>query len=221
MADLVEAFDLGRLGRAFGHHQSPDRFHVPVAGLGRPQLPFTLSCSSGLDGVDHVGLALAASLLAVRAVHLDHLDTGPAQVAGQRGPVRTGALHPHLGERTEGPQPPQQRLIASRGGRELLHPQQATHPIQSGGHVQVQVSVHAASHPARGIYHCQRHPCLSLFGSGWRSRFVRHGGSSCCCRAIRHTQTAAPPPGTWPTNRSQDKPADRQPVLKPNQTQAS
>jgi hypothetical protein len=40
----------------------------------------------------------------------------------------------------------------------------------------------------------------------------RHGGSSCSCRAIRHSQTAGPPPGTW-TTMLLHRQADRQPAL--------
>jgi hypothetical protein len=87
MADLVKRLDLGRLRRAFRHYQCPDRFHVPVASLGRSELSFTLRRPGCLDRIDHVGLALATPLLAVRPVDLDHRHAGPAQVARQRRPI--------------------------------------------------------------------------------------------------------------------------------------
>ena len=98
--------DLGGLGRAFGHHQRPDRFDVAVAGLGQTQLAFTLSGASRLDGIKSVGLALAPPFLTVGPVDLDHRHPDPAQLAGQRRPVGAGALHPHLVNVAEGGEPP-------------------------------------------------------------------------------------------------------------------
>ena len=53
-------------------------------GLEGHGLTFTLGRPSRRDGVHYVGLARAAPLLAVGPVHLHHLHSGSAQVAGQR-----------------------------------------------------------------------------------------------------------------------------------------
>ena len=170
VADLVERRDLGRAGRAFGHHQRPDRFHVAVAGLGLPQLAVPLGGVGRLDGVHGVGLALAAALLAVGAVYLHHLHPGPAQVAGQAGPVAAGALHPDPRHRAEAGQPNQQLPVTSRGWSETRStPRQPTDPVQRGGHVHIQMRVHTTSNRARGIYSCHGHPFLSELGSGWHT----------------------------------------------------
>jgi hypothetical protein len=92
------------------------------------------------------------------------------------------------------PQPGQQLAVPRRGGRERLDPQQPADAIQRRRHVHIQMRVHTTSNRARGIYDCQRHPFHSSLRFGWHRRQVRHGGSSCSRRAIRHTQTTAPPP---------------------------
>jgi hypothetical protein len=200
VADLVQGLDLGVPGRAFGHHQSPDGLHVAVLGLGRPQLTLALGRPGRFDGIDGVGLAFAPALLAVGAVHLDHLCSLSAQVPGEAGPVRAGAFHPDPGHRAEPGHPFPQLLVASYGRGERLDAQQATDVVQHGGHVDVQVGVDATGNRARSTYDCHGHPFLFKFGSGWHRRYRAAGGSSCYSRAIRRTPTTAPPPRTWPTN---------------------
>ena len=100
MADLVHGLDLGGPRRAFRHHQRPDRFHVAVPGLGRAQLTLGLRGAGRFDGVDSVGLALTPALLAVRAVHLDHLDPARAQKPGQ-APHTSRCLPPRPWHRPE------------------------------------------------------------------------------------------------------------------------
>ena len=65
----------------------------PSAGLGHSDsLAAERGAGRGL-GVDGVGLAAAPSRLAVRAVHLDDLDTGRGEVPGEARTVGSGALH--------------------------------------------------------------------------------------------------------------------------------
>jgi hypothetical protein len=142
----------------------------PARVLAAPQLAFRLRGAGGLDRVDGIGLALAPAFLAVRAVDLENFYARSPQVAGQAGPIRAGALHPDPHRRAERAQPDQQRLVARRGGRKLLHPQQTADAIKCSGYMHIQVRVHATRDRARGIYHCHRHPYLSRLGSGWHRR---------------------------------------------------
>jgi hypothetical protein len=64
-------------------------------------------CSSGgLDGVELVGLAVAAPLLAVRAVDLDHGDAGGGEMAGESGAVGAGPFDTDAYDRPEGLEQP-------------------------------------------------------------------------------------------------------------------
>jgi hypothetical protein len=101
MADLVEGLDLGRTGGPVGHHQRPDRLHVPVPGLGRPTSAVRHRClgASSLDSIQRAGLSGPPAGLPVGAVHLDHLHpppsagTGPGQRRRSRcPPPRPGPL---------------------------------------------------------------------------------------------------------------------------------
>lgn len=64
--DLSAGLDAGLHRAPAGHPQHPDHLHLRIAGLRRPA-----RASSGL-GIQRVGLAIAAALRAVGAVHLDH-----------------------------------------------------------------------------------------------------------------------------------------------------
>jgi hypothetical protein len=97
------------------HAQHLDR---PVAGLGGAGGPRGQHGVDGGGGVDGVALAVPAAGGPVRAVDLDDGDVVPAQVAGQRGAVGTGALHPRAMEGTVAACPAQQVAVAGRGGRE-------------------------------------------------------------------------------------------------------
>lgn len=143
---------------------------------------------------------------------VDHDHPATAQVTGEARPIRPGPLNPDTGHSSELRQPPQQLAVPVGGGRERLHPQEASDPIQRRSDVQVQVSVNTTSHGARGIYDRQRHPFLSLWSSGWHSRQGAAGGSSCCRRAIRRTTATAPSPKP-DRRRSIHRQADRQPAL--------
>ena len=56
---------------------------------------------AGFDGVELIGLAVAAPLLTVRSIDLDHLHPGALQEPGQPGAVGAGALHPDPRQLTE------------------------------------------------------------------------------------------------------------------------
>ena len=63
-------------GAALGDHQRPDRLDRAVPALRRAAGPAGLGGPGGADRVQRVGLALAAAVLPVRAVHLDDPDAG-------------------------------------------------------------------------------------------------------------------------------------------------
>ena len=206
MTDLVQGLDLGVPGRAFGHHQCPDGFHVAVLVLGAPswRWPWAARAASMASTVSFLPLRR-------RSWRFGSPPRPPppprAQVPGQAGPVRARAFHPDPGHRAEPGHPFQQLLVALYRCRERLDAQQPTDLVHHGSHVQFQVGVNATSNRARGTYDCHVHPFLFKFWFGMAppppcGRVDRPVPS----RAIRHTPTTAPPPRTWPTNCS---PADK------------
>jgi len=110
-------------GRELHQAKNPDGLDVSVPGLG-----FALGFSrqrrpGGGHGVQGIGLAPQASVLAVGTVDLDDGDGFAEQVTGESGARRSGALHPHLLDLSEAPEPRQQSPVAGGGGRERLHSQ--------------------------------------------------------------------------------------------------
>ena len=168
VADLVEGLHLGGPGRAFGHHQRPDRFHVAVAVLGLPQLGGPPGRHGRPGWRPRCRSCLCGDALGGWGGHLHHLHPRPAQVTGQAGPVAAGALHPDPHHRAEAGQPTEQLAVTRRRGRKLLHPQQPTDPVQRRGHVHLQMGIHATRDRARGIYSCHGHPFLYLLVRGGR-----------------------------------------------------
>jgi hypothetical protein len=73
--------------------------------------------------------------------------------AGESGTVATGALHSHPLQRAERAEPARQLVIAGRGSRERLDPRQATHRVDRGSDMDIEVCVHAPDHWARDVYH--------------------------------------------------------------------
>jgi hypothetical protein len=104
------------------------------------------------------GLALAAPVLPVRAVHPGDPDPSRGDMTGQPGAVAAGALDPDQADRAEAPQPAQEPGVPGRRRRELPHPEQPADAIQRRRHMVIGVRVHAAGHRARFIYDGQRHP---------------------------------------------------------------
>jgi hypothetical protein len=120
-----------------GDHQRTDRLDGAVASFGRAAGPARLSGPGSADGVQRVGLALPAAVLAVRAVNLDHADTGRGDMAGQAGAVAAGSFDPDQADGPEPAQPPQEAGVASRAGRELPDAEQPSDGIECGGDMHV------------------------------------------------------------------------------------
>ena len=73
--DLVAGLRAGLHRRASGDAQQPDRFDLTGAGLRGAERFAGQHGTGGADGVGLVGLAVAATVLTVRAHHLAHIDT--------------------------------------------------------------------------------------------------------------------------------------------------
>jgi hypothetical protein len=101
--------------------------------------------------------------LTIRPIHLHHLDAVAVKEPEQSRPIRTGPLHPHLGNRPEALELVQEAAVAGLGNGERLHSQQAADVIEGGGDMKVDVGVDPAGHGGkhRGIYDGHR-PSLSL-----------------------------------------------------------
>ena len=82
---------------------------VPVPPLAWPRGTTRQRCPRRFDRVELVGLAVATTFLAVRAIDLDHRHTRRCEVAGQPRTVGAGALHADPLERTERAEPTRQR----------------------------------------------------------------------------------------------------------------
>lgn len=119
-AQLVEGTDPVLAGAGAGHPQHPDGLYAAVSRLGGGLGPPRHRRSSRLDGVERIGLAGPAALLAVGPVHLDDAYALVEEVAGQAGAVAAGALHADEGDGAEALQPGQQAAVAGPVGRERL-----------------------------------------------------------------------------------------------------
>jgi hypothetical protein len=98
-------------GAAPGHHQRPDRLHRAVPAFGRPRGPAALRGPRRADRIQRIGLAVAAPVLPVRAVHLDDPDAGRNQVPCQARAVAAGALDADQGDGPRVPCVPGNRRI--------------------------------------------------------------------------------------------------------------
>ena len=81
-------------GRALGHDQDPDGLDRTVSALGLSMRSARQRGSSGLDGVEGIGLAALSAGLAVLPIDFDDLDPGSSEEAGDARPHRTRSL-PH------------------------------------------------------------------------------------------------------------------------------
>ena len=126
---------------AAGQAEHAQHLHRPVAGLGRAVRAPGQDGVGGGDGVDGVGLAVAAAGGAVGAVDLDHGDAVAAQVSGQGRAVGAGALHPGTVQHAEATGPGQQLPVAGAGGGELGAGQQDAQDGDDRGDVDVLVGV--------------------------------------------------------------------------------
>ena len=109
---------------ALVHPQNPYGFDASVLGLGHRGGVARLGGPGRRDRVEAVGLALAATPLAVRSIDLDDGHARLEQVAGEPGAVGAGALDPHPLDGAEALQPVQQSSIAGGGGGERLDAEQ-------------------------------------------------------------------------------------------------
>ncbi len=98
--------------------------------------------SSRRDRIDHIGLAVPATDLTVRPVHLNHLNTLTREMPRQPDTVGTGALHPDLRQRTEPAQVGQQRPVTTRRRREGLNPEHRTELVTRRSDMNIRMRVH-------------------------------------------------------------------------------
>jgi hypothetical protein len=131
-------------GAALGDHQRPDRLDGAVPALGRAAGPAGLGGPGGADGIQRIGFALPAAVLAVGAVHLHDPDAGGRHVAGQACAVAAGPFDPDQAYSAEPAQPAEQTGVAGRADRELLDAEQPADRVERGRDVHVSVGVHAA-----------------------------------------------------------------------------
>ncbi len=158
MAHLGQRLDPGPSGRALGHNEDPDGLDGTVLGL-RNALSSSTECgSSRLDGIEGIGLSAAPTLGPVGSVDLDDRDAGSTKVTGQTGPIGARALDANLGQGPEALEPVEQRFVANRIGVETLRAEQRSERVESGGNVDVEVSVDATGHTKRSFYDGHGHP---------------------------------------------------------------
>jgi hypothetical protein len=96
------------------------RFSAPTA-LRRAGRPAGLRSPRGAHGIEGIGLARPAAVLAVGAIYLDDPDPGRGDMAGQARAIAAGPLDPDQAHGPEPAQPAQQPGVTGRRGRELLH----------------------------------------------------------------------------------------------------
>ena len=161
MAHLDEGLNPGLAGRAFGHDEDPDGLDRAVSGLRFAARPTTEGGPGCFDRIEGIGLATAPALLTIGSVDLDDLDAHPAQVAGQSGPIGTGALDADLGDVAEALEPREQGLVAGRIGGEALGAEQSTQRVEGRSNMDVAMGVDTTGDPTRSFYDGHGHPFLS------------------------------------------------------------
>ena len=152
MPELADGLDPDRPSRALGDQQHAQRLDVTGGGLRSSAGPARQGSSSGFDGVELIGLAVAATSLTVRPVDLDHHDARCRQVPGESGTVAAGALHSDPLHRAEGAEPARQLVITGWGSRERPDTEHATHRVDRCSDVDIEVGVHAPDDWARDFY---------------------------------------------------------------------
>ena len=169
MPNLVEGLDAHVTSGALGHHQGPDRFDVPVPGLGCSAGPTGLGGPGRLDGIGGVGLAPGPPGLAVLTVDLHDVNAVPAEIPGEAGAVGAGALHPDQGDGSEGAHPNEQLPVAGRRRGKRLHAKKPTKRIEGRRHVDIQVGVDSTRDRTRSFYDGHAIPSF-LMVKGWHAR---------------------------------------------------
>ena len=93
--ELVGGSSTSLDGAVASNTQLTDRLDRAVTALGQSRRLSGLHGAGGGLGVERVVLAGAASLLAVRAVHLEHVGVLADEIAGQAGAPGPAALDTH------------------------------------------------------------------------------------------------------------------------------
>jgi hypothetical protein len=104
--------------RAAHHQQRADRLDITIGRLRDPRRTARQRGACRFDRVELVGLAIAAPLLTVGTVDLDHHQPPTPQMTSQPGTVRAGAFHSDPIHDTEARKPAGQLDIARRSRRE-------------------------------------------------------------------------------------------------------
>jgi hypothetical protein len=181
VAHLDQRLDPGLSGRALGDQEHSDRLDRSVLALGRSRGPTRQSCSSSLDGVERIGLALVATGLAVGPVDLDDVDVIAPQEPGETSAVGTGALDANRCDLAEGFEPGEEGLVAIGIDRERLGADQSTQRIEGCGDVDIGVGVDASSDAGLGFYDGHGHPFLSFSGLGDGTAVPDQGDGGSAC----------------------------------------
>ena len=97
--------------------------------------------TSSLDGVELIGLAVAAALLPVRTINLDHRHRRSREMTCKAGPIGAGALDPDTLDRAEPSHPRRQHPCPSARRRERLDTQQTAVHVDHRGDVHIAMRV--------------------------------------------------------------------------------
>ena len=130
VTDLIQVLDAHVAARAAHDQQRADRFDITIGGLRDPRRPTRQRGAGRFDRVELVGLAVAAPLLSVGTIDLDHHQAPAAQMTRQAGTIRAGAFHPDPIHGTEAGKPTVQLGVAGRCRRERAR-QPSTPPFVS------------------------------------------------------------------------------------------
>ena len=169
MAHLDQSLDPGLAGRALRHDENPDGLDGAVSGLGLAARPTTEGGPRCFDGIERVGLAAAATLLAIRSVDLYDVYAHPLEVTGQARSIGAGSFDADLGDAAEVLEPRHQGLVAGGIGGETLGAEQPTKRVQCGCDVDVAVRIDTTGNSTRSFYDGHGHPFLSKL-EGWHGR---------------------------------------------------
>ena len=156
---------------------------APSLDLGLPlarPLRAARAASTASRGSD---LPLRATLLAIRSVDLDDVDTHPL-VGGGPGPIHTSPCPRRrlLVTSTEGLEPRHQRFVAGGIGLEALGAEQPTERVEGGSDMDVEVRIDATSHTAAQLLRWSWSSLLLGVRDGTAVPDRSDGRSgSCCC----------------------------------------
>ena len=158
MAKLAGGPDPDRARRTLRDQQRPQAFDIAGATLGVPARSSRQRRPGGLDRVELVGLAVAATFLPVRPIDLNDRDARGGEMSRQTGAIGASALHADPLKRTERAQPRQQPVIARRRRGKRPHTQQPTDRIDRRRDMHIEMRVNTTNNQARNFYDGHRHP---------------------------------------------------------------